>query len=67
MVKKVFKTTVKHSSWPEKGSAFLLHKFVKDCNILHAIYIRLENVRLANSVFWNEAVSEICTSRDAHL
>ena len=31
MVKQVFNTTVKNSSWPEKGATFLLHQFVKDC------------------------------------
>ena len=30
--------TVENSTWPEKGATFLLHKFLKDCKILHAIF-----------------------------
>jgi hypothetical protein len=40
MGKKVFNTTVKKSSWPEKGATFLLHHIVKDCKILHARFLK---------------------------
>jgi hypothetical protein len=41
MVKKLFNTTVKKSSWPEKGATFLLHHIVKDSQILHAIFFEI--------------------------
>ena len=43
MVKQVFNTSVKNASWPEKGATFLLHQFVKDCKILHAILLKFWN------------------------
>ena len=43
MVNKVFYNTVKNSSWPEKGATFFLHQFMKDCKILHAIFLEFGN------------------------
>ena len=41
VLKKAFQTTVKNSSWPEKGATFIIHQIVKHCKILHAIFLML--------------------------
>ena len=52
MAKNVFNTTVRKISWPEKGATFLLHQFVKDCKILHAIFLEFWHF-LSNISNWH--------------